>query len=144
MTAEEERAYASVEGCENARAALGITGGGGAAEGRAVMNPHRNVQPSTTSSPPAPSASWSSSVTIWSSQAASGDARALSAVVVTFLGKAPRGIARRELGERWEEDAQDVVQEIYAAMALGTLASAASALELGEGLPWLKRLVREQ
>jgi DNA-directed RNA polymerase specialized sigma24 family protein len=53
-------------------------------------------------------------------------------------------VARRELGTRWEEDAEDVVQEIYAAMALGTLASAASALALGEGLPWLKRMVREQ
>jgi DNA-directed RNA polymerase specialized sigma24 family protein len=76
-------------------------------------------------------------------KAASGDARALSAVVVTF-GEVLVGVARRELGAKWASDADDVVQEIYAALALGTLTASASALELGEGLPWLKRLVREQ
>ncbi len=43
-------------------------------------------------------------------RAASGDARALSAVVVTY-GEVLLGVARRELGELWGEDAEDVVQE---------------------------------
>jgi DNA-directed RNA polymerase specialized sigma24 family protein len=76
-------------------------------------------------------------------RAATGDAGALSAVVVTF-GDVLLGVARRELGTLWESDAEEVVQEIYAAMASGSLAPSASALKLGEGLPWLKRLVREQ
>ena len=74
--------------------------------------------------------------------AASGDARALSAVVVTF-GEVLLGVARRELGTLWESDAEDVVQETYAALASGALEMEAWGLELGEGLPWLKRVVRE-
>jgi DNA-directed RNA polymerase specialized sigma24 family protein len=106
------------------------------------MNPHRNVVVHYVF-PAAPERELLEQCDDLVLKAASGDARALSAVVVTF-GEVLVGVARRELGTKWESDAEDVVQEIYAAMALGTLASAASALELGEGLPWLKRLVREQ
>ncbi len=66
-----------------------------------------------------------------------------SAVVLTF-GAALVGVARRELGTVDASLAEDAVQEVYAAMASGALASAALALDLGSGLPWLKRLVREQ
>jgi hypothetical protein len=76
-------------------------------------------------------------------KAASGDARALSAVVLTF-GAVLLAVARRELGFLDEGEEDDVVQEIYAALAGGSLASSAMSLGLGEALPWLKRLVREQ
>jgi DNA-directed RNA polymerase specialized sigma24 family protein len=75
--------------------------------------------------------------------ALAGDARAISAVVLTF-GEVLLGVARRELGTTCELDAEDVVQEIYAAMASGALAYAGRSLGLGEALPWLKRMVREQ
>lgn len=106
------------------------------------MNPHRNVVVHYVF-PAGPERELLEQCDNLVLKAASGDARALSAVAMTF-GQVLLGVARRELGTLWEEHAEDVRQEIYAAMATGSLASAASALELGEGLPWLKRLVREQ
>jgi DNA-directed RNA polymerase specialized sigma24 family protein len=74
--------------------------------------------------------------------ALSGDARALSAVVLTF-GPVLLGVARRELGLVHACEADDVVQDLYTTMASGALASAGLSLGLGEALPWLKRAVRE-
>jgi DNA-directed RNA polymerase specialized sigma24 family protein len=106
------------------------------------MNPHRNVTvryvtPATTER------ELLEQVDDLVAQALAGDARALSAVVVTF-GPVLVGVARRELGVLYDGEVDDVVQEIYAAIASGVLASWAPSLGLGEGLPWLKRLVREQ
>jgi DNA-directed RNA polymerase specialized sigma24 family protein len=105
------------------------------------MNPHRNVVVQYVT--PALDHELLEQIDDLVVRAAAGDARALSAVVLTF-GAALVGVARRELGTVDASLAEDAVQEVYAAMASGALASAALALDLGSGLPWLKRLVREQ
>jgi DNA-directed RNA polymerase specialized sigma24 family protein len=106
------------------------------------MKPHRNLVVQYVS-PAAPERELLEQVDDVVVRALAGDARALSAVVVTF-GEVLIGVARRELGTRWESEAEDVVQDVYAAIALGAYASAALSLDLGEGLPWLRRRVREQ
>ncbi len=106
------------------------------------MKPHRNLVVQYVS-PAAPERELLEQVDDVVVRALAGDARALSAVVVTF-GEVLIGVARRELGSNWESEAEDVVQDVYAAIAVGTYASEALALDLGGGLPWLRRTVRER
>jgi DNA-directed RNA polymerase specialized sigma24 family protein len=106
------------------------------------MKPHRNLVVQYVA-PAGPERELLERIDDVVARALSGDACALSAVVVTF-GAALIAVARRELGVLWESEAEDVVQDVYRDIALGTYTSAAVSLDLGEGLPWLRRKVRER
>ncbi len=72
--------------------------------------------------------------------AVQGDLRAIGAIAVVF-GPALLKEARRELARSGcEDDAADVLQNVFVAMTEGSLTFPG---ERGTGLEWMKRVVRE-
>jgi hypothetical protein len=73
------------------------------------------------------------------SKAVGGDRRAIGAIAIA-LGPTLLQEARRALGEGREQEAGDVVQRFFLAMAEGTMRFAG---ERGTGLSWMKGVIRE-
>ena len=70
--------------------------------------------------------------------ATQGDSRAVGAIAIGF-GPMLMTEARRELGELWQRDAGDVVQEFHVRLLGGELTFPRIR---GAAIPWMKRTVR--
>jgi hypothetical protein len=71
-------------------------------------------------------------------RATQGDSRAVGAVAIGF-GPMLMSTARSELGELWQENAGDVVQEFHVRLLTGQLMFPRIR---GAAIPWMKRVVR--